>query len=89
LVLTLESAGALVPGRKPEDFMQERPIEAKVRVTRAFYVGKEVQEIGKVVTLPIRLAGEMVTSNKAEYVFDAYEPPVPKSSPAPDPKKPK
>lgn len=74
MVLTLENAGALVPGKKPEDFMQERPVEAKVRVLRGFYVGTVPQEIGKVVMLPIRLAGEMVTSNKAEFVYEAYQP---------------
>lgn len=64
--------------------MQERPVEAKVRVLRSFYVGTTAQQVGKVVTLPIRLAGEMVTSNKAEFVYEAYQPPTP---PEPEPKK--
>ena len=74
MTLTLDNAGAFVPGKKPEDFMQERPVEARVRVLRPFYVGTTVQEVGKIMNLPIRLAGEMVSCNKAEIVYEPYQP---------------
>jgi len=72
--LTLENAGALVPGKKPEENMQPVPAEAKIIVTRPFYHKMEIQEKGKIITLPIRLAQEMVSSNKAEFYYEPYQP---------------
>ncbi len=47
--------------------MFEKPESKRVRVLRKFYLGTETQEIGKIITVPARLASELIGLNKAEY----------------------
>jgi hypothetical protein len=78
MVLDLESAGALVPGKyskKPtEDFMETK----KVRVLRAFYHDKEIQPVGKEFVIPLVKATEYKAANKIEILPDP--PPVEKKT---------
>lgn len=65
MALTIESAGALVPGAPvPQPTRQ-------VRVLRPFFFGGEAQAVGDLVPLPHVLAVEMIAAGKAEAVDDA------------------
>lgn len=54
----------------------------KVKVLRAFYVGRDVQKAGSIIELDAALAASVVASNKAEFFKEepkAAAPEAPKS----------
>lgn len=70
--LTIENAGALVPGVITE---KEGNVETKrVKVLRGFYDGKTVLKPGDIVILPAILARQAKDGNKVEYLPDEPEP---------------
>lgn len=70
LVLTIENAGALIPGKiTKEDFMETRT----VRALRGFYFDRKVVKLGTIIKLPKIFAIEVCASNKAEMVDPAIE----------------
>jgi len=95
--LTLENAGALVPGGvtqaaidKENKLMQQakpaqQPTTQKVRVLRSFYYQGKAVEKNETVTLPRIFAAEMKAANKVAFVADEAEKPAaaPTAAPAP------
>jgi len=71
MVLTLESAGALVPGAK----IKEENVETKtVKVLRGFFDGKNSLKPGDIVTLSASLARQAKDAHKIEYMPDEPKP---------------
>jgi len=65
MVLTLDNAGALVPGVK----IKEESVETKmVKVLRGFFDGKNSLKPGEIVALPIGLAMQAKDARKVEFM---------------------
>jgi hypothetical protein len=80
--LTIESAGALVAGGKPEEKVMKT---ANIRVLRQFFLKHDVvAEVGSVHTVSVTFANELVAAKKAE-LTDAPPAPAPKKEVKPDP----
>ncbi len=64
MALTVETAGAIVPGRKHQEvFMANRTI----RVIRKFYRNGKLVQIGDVIEVSENHAKELISTNKAEF----------------------
>jgi len=72
MVLTLDNAGALVPGVK----IKEESVETKmVKVLRGFFDGKNSLKPGEIVALPIGLAMQAKDARKVEFMPEESKPP--------------
>ena len=72
--LTIDNAGALVPG---VILKQEGNVATiKVKVLRGFYDGKNILKPGDIVNLPIGLAHQAKDSHKVEFLPDEKPPEV-------------
>lgn len=63
--LTIENAGALVPGVK---LKEDSVATIKVKVLRGFYDGKNSLKPGEIVNLPANLAYQARESHKVEFM---------------------
>ena len=71
MVLTLDNAGALVPGVKAK----EESMEMKtVKVLRGFFDGKNSLKPGDIVSLPIGLAAQAKDARKVEFLPEEPKP---------------
>lgn len=67
MLLTTRNAGQLVGGTNgPRDDMATQPQQRKLRVNRPFILDGKRREVGDEVTVPLALASELMTANKAE-----------------------
>lgn len=76
MVLTLETAGELVPGAQLKEEKGEFMDTTRIRILRPFYYQGVIIEKGKEIEVGRVFAIDMVSANKAEVVMPGTTPPI-------------